>query len=970
MRQQDDDVTTFSGFGSWMSTFTPQPAPQDDVDNYTNTHQQYNVHELDNHYHDYHEMDAGKATAEHKNHHIAELPDHHRVPQPYPPQPYPPQPNRGPLPYPVYPVYPEPVPAPLPYPIDGPKPKPRLPVVNKKKDLETKEVVFLDVPDPVCRVEVQGLVKAGQKGMFTEVVTLSSYGFLDDIAEKLRSFGYRIPLGFGIDTQNAQPLSVPIGFKEAPWPIIITLGKSCYDPDIGLRIHVDEPFSVFLARVQLSVKCTDSRIVVNGGDLKIAFHRTLRVPEDGRTHKLPASFGRFPVENVAAYSKKLVGSKNDSLLDMAKKGGVFFPIFQREAMWLSFRATEGSEYKVRVFVGGVNVVTGKKWDDDCKSDSPYSDKEQDYILVPPQKHLDGIATGNGIVRQFVAMPIGSGYSIEKQITGKEDVGGLQLEITARNRHLHFYYRGRDIQWQDDDESGNITTPRTYGLRPGQMMTMMRSGPPDQLPFLGGKIRKEQKKTLLDLLDPISKGRDMSTATITALYPVSLQIKMPGTLMKHKITTPVFSPFDTIDKVIKETRYKGKDLGFFTLFYDEGLYKNDTLVGAGLHDGAVLDAYKNYQDDPNYIGAAPGNRPQMMDAHDQIAPDDSINGFSRPAPTLLSSNSASPQTGYHRQSYNSAPTQLSAPTYNRPPSYPTPSSYGGPQTSYETPSSYNSSPPTSPYPTQTSLSPQSAPQPSYLSSPSSHSSSPATSHYSPPTSSPHARFHSQSLSPPPKPVQQEPKVESWTMGLAAGGRLAQQIHLDTTPPAYRSSSSPAATALVSVQLLNAVAYETLTGMLCPPTPITAKEYMDAGIPWFDTYVGGKGGAGAVDGGRAFETVKSVGELDASSGPIYADTSVAASQKVACSVCRRNLCDCVIRPCNHAFCGACVMGRMVQGVPGRGSVVRCAVCREIGAKILGFSAPMALPGQEDWVPDLGADVVVKAGCFGKGVVFELE
>jgi hypothetical protein len=38
--------------------------------------------------------------------------------------------------------------------------------------------------------------------------------------------------------------------------------------------------------------------------------------------------------------------------------------------------------------------------------------------------------------------------------------------------------------------------------------------------------------------------------------------------------------------------------------------------------------------------------------------------------------------------------------------------------------------------------------------------------------------------------------------------------------------------------------------------------------------------------------------------------------------------------------------------------------------GFSAPIALPGQEDWLPDIGADVVVKSEHFGKLVAFELE
>ena len=54
---------------------------------------------------------------------------------------------------------------------------------------------------------------------------------------------------------------------------------------------------------------------------------------------------------------------------------------------------------------------------------------QDYVVTPKQLWLDGIATGNGRVRQFVAMPLGSGYSVEAQVTGQDLVGGLQFHVT-------------------------------------------------------------------------------------------------------------------------------------------------------------------------------------------------------------------------------------------------------------------------------------------------------------------------------------------------------------------------------------------------------------------------------------------------------------------------------------------------------------------------------------------------------------
>ena len=49
------------------------------------------------------------------------------------------------------------------------------------------------------------------------------------------------------------------------------------------------------------------------------------------------------------------------------------------------------------------------------------------MVVPDQMWLDGINSGKkGIIKQFVAMPLGMGYTVEGQVTGEEIHGGLQL----------------------------------------------------------------------------------------------------------------------------------------------------------------------------------------------------------------------------------------------------------------------------------------------------------------------------------------------------------------------------------------------------------------------------------------------------------------------------------------------------------------------------------------------------------------
>lgn len=62
---------------------------------------------------------------------------------------------------------------------------------------------------------------------------------------------------------------------------------------------------------------------------------------------------------------------------------------------------------------------------------------QDYAVIDPadkgQLWLDGVAKLNGKVAQFVAVPSGSGYSVEAQINNFDAVGGIQIMVTPVKR---------------------------------------------------------------------------------------------------------------------------------------------------------------------------------------------------------------------------------------------------------------------------------------------------------------------------------------------------------------------------------------------------------------------------------------------------------------------------------------------------------------------------------------------------------
>lgn len=147
----------------------------------------------------------------------------------------------------------------------------------------------------------------------------------------------------------------------------------------------------------------------------ISFNRTLRIPEDGRRYNLPAGFGRLPIVRVEDFGDRVPKKWRD-------EGGLIIPLYQREALFLEFKGVRWRPTISKVSVGRVNAITGKIHDLRLKQG------RQDYVVIPVQKWLDGVNSGDGTVRQFVAMPLGQGYTVEAQVTDEETNGGFQLGI--------------------------------------------------------------------------------------------------------------------------------------------------------------------------------------------------------------------------------------------------------------------------------------------------------------------------------------------------------------------------------------------------------------------------------------------------------------------------------------------------------------------------------------------------------------
>ena len=72
---------------------------------------------------------------------------------------------------------------------------------------------------------------------------------------------------------------------------------------------------------------------------------------------------------------------------------------------------------VKVAAGKINAVTGEGWENELSS------RPQDYVVIPEQPWLDGFSVMEGMIRQFVAMPLGEGFTAEEQLTGEAEHGG-------------------------------------------------------------------------------------------------------------------------------------------------------------------------------------------------------------------------------------------------------------------------------------------------------------------------------------------------------------------------------------------------------------------------------------------------------------------------------------------------------------------------------------------------------------------
>jgi hypothetical protein len=160
----------------------------------------------------------------------------------------------------------------------------------------------------------------------------------------------------------------------------------------------------------------------------ITFIRTLRIPDDNKTYSLPPGVGHFPLHQVEDFADKLPEN-------WSEHKGIFLPMYQSEAMWLRFNAD--CPIALKIAAGKINAISGKPWSNELQltQGDERENSQPDYIVIPKQPWLDGFNVGKGLIKQFVAVPLGMGYTVEEQITGQAEHGGVQIIAYPMKKEL-------------------------------------------------------------------------------------------------------------------------------------------------------------------------------------------------------------------------------------------------------------------------------------------------------------------------------------------------------------------------------------------------------------------------------------------------------------------------------------------------------------------------------------------------------
>ena len=206
---------------------------------------------------------------------------------------------------------------------------------------------------------------------------------------------------------------------------------------------------------------------------QINFQRTLRLPDDDVEHNLPPGLGSFPLRHIEDFDLKNANQ-------LKERGGIIMPMFQTDALWLNFDSSSNSNdlpypIAIKIGTGKICAISGETWSQNLNRDP------QDYAIIPDQPWLDGYNVGKNIVRQFVAAPLGSGHTVEEQLTGSASVGGIQI-IAYPMKAKHYEKKNKKYHEMQDlrsDVCYSMSSSVNYSMEEDSFMGLTAGGSMEQ-----------------------------------------------------------------------------------------------------------------------------------------------------------------------------------------------------------------------------------------------------------------------------------------------------------------------------------------------------------------------------------------------------------------------------------------------------------------------------------------------------------
>jgi hypothetical protein len=258
------------------------------------------------------------------------------------------------------------------------------------------------------------------------------------------------------------------------------------------------------------------------------------------------------------------------------------PMFQAEAMWINFSSEDVDDrgeycFVVKIATGTVNAVTGEDWRDGINRGP------QDYLVVPTQPWLDGYCVEKGTVRQFVAMPLGSGYTVEEQLTGQGEVGGVQVVVYPMKRDV--FERRFPLALLDADLDSRLYSmvpsapddeqarEQAMGLAPGGRMTQEIYD--DPFAFADWDLR-HRSRCFLHLANSMA-WRQITGAEPPTVPPTAKEYTEHGLpWFDYYAETPAVDGGGTLGKVLKSVGELGKAKGDASVSDDDSVVPTPVL----------------------------------------------------------------------------------------------------------------------------------------------------------------------------------------------------------------------------------------------------------------------------------------------------------------------------------------------------------------------------------------------------------